>query len=117
EASDVIVLIGSNLCVAHPIMWERICRNPSDPTVVVIDPRRTETAMAATEHVCLRPKSDLSLLYGLAHLVIRDGFVDRGFVDAHTTGFEGFAAFVAAFTPERVAAETGVPVEQLEALA
>jgi assimilatory nitrate reductase catalytic subunit len=117
EASDVIVLLGSNLCVAHPIMWERICRNPHEPTVVVVDPRRTETAMAASEHVALRPKSDLPLLYGLAHLLIRDGFVDHGFVDAHTTGYEAFAAFVAGFTPERVAAETGVPVDRLEALA
>ncbi len=117
EASDVIVLIGSNLCVAHPIMWERIVRNPHDPTIVVIDPRRTETAMASTEHVALRPKSDLTLLYGLAHLVIRDGFVDDAFVSEHTVGFEGFTTFVAAFTPERVAAETGVPASQLETLA
>jgi assimilatory nitrate reductase catalytic subunit len=73
--------------------------------------------MAATDHVALLPKSDLTLLYGLAHLVLRDGFVDRAFVDAHTTGLDGFAAFVAGFPPERVAAETGVPVAQLEALA
>ena len=55
EASDVIVLVGSNLCVAHPIMWDRITRNPHDPTIIVVDPRRTETAMAATEHVALAP--------------------------------------------------------------
>jgi assimilatory nitrate reductase catalytic subunit len=63
EESDVIVLVGSNLCVAHPIMWERITRNPNDPEIVVIDPRRTETASAATLHLAPRPKSDLSLLY------------------------------------------------------
>ena len=40
EESDVIVLVGSNLCLTHPIMWERITRNPHDPEIVVVDPRR-----------------------------------------------------------------------------
>src|SRR4029453_18449915 len=61
EESDVIVLVGSNLCVAHPIMWQRVCRNPRKPAIVVVDPRKTETAMSATHHLALRPKSDLPL--------------------------------------------------------
>lgn len=117
EASDVIVLWGSNLCVAHPILWQRICRNPHGPEIVVVDPRRTETAMAATRHVALRPKSDLTLAYGLAHLLIRAGHVDREFVAAHTAGFDDFADHVEVFVPERVSAETGVPVEELERFA
>ena len=76
EESDVIVLFGSNLCIAHPIMWERVCRNPHSPEIVVVDPRKTETAMAATQHFALRPKSDLVLLYGLANLLIQRG-LDR----------------------------------------
>ena len=51
EESDVLVLVGSNLCIAHPIMWERVCRNPHKPEIIVIDPRKTETAMAATQHL------------------------------------------------------------------
>ena len=51
EHSDVIVLVGSNLCIAHPIMWERVVRNPHDPKLIVIDPRMTETAMNATQHL------------------------------------------------------------------
>ncbi len=117
EASDVIVLVGSNLCITHPIMWERIRRNPHSPAIVVVDPRATETAMAATDHVALRPASDLTLLYGIAHIVVRDGHVDRAFVEDHTTGLDAFCAHVATFDPERVAAETGVPVSQLERLA
>ena len=57
EQSDVIVLVGSNLCIAHPILWDRICRNPHRPQIVVIDPRKTETAMAATLHLAIQPKS------------------------------------------------------------
>jgi acetolactate synthase small subunit len=109
----VIVLIGSNLCIAHPIMWERIRRNPHAPEIVVVDPRVTETAMAATQHYAPRPKSDLTLLYGLAHLLIEQGAVDERFVADHTSGYEAFAAHVAAFTPERVVSETGLTAEQL----
>ncbi|MBA2437506.1 MAG: molybdopterin-dependent oxidoreductase, partial [Acidimicrobiia bacterium] len=117
ESSDVIILVGSNMCIAHPILWEWICRNPHHPEVVVIDPRATETAVAATQHLALAPKSDLVLLYGLARALIERGAVDRGFVDASTTGFDAFAAHVADFTLERVAAATGVAPEALERLA
>jgi len=117
EQSDVIVLIGSNLCIAHPIMWERICRNPHAPEIVVVDPRRTETAVAATQHYAPAPKSDLTLLYGLAHLLIAADAVDHDFVAAHTSGFDAFASHVAAFTPERVSVATGLDVAELERFA
>jgi anaerobic selenocysteine-containing dehydrogenase len=117
EESDVIVLVGSNLCIAHPILWERICRNPHDPQIIVIDPRVTETAAAATAHYPLWPKSDLALLYGIAHLLVRRGAVDRAFVDAHTSGFDEFAAHVADFPPPRVHEATGLAVAEIEQLA
>lgn len=117
EESDVIVLWGSNPCIAHPILWERICRNPHHPEVIVVDPRVTETAAAATQHYPLLPKSDLTLAYGLAHLLIAWGAVDKDFVEASTEGFEAFADHVEAFTPERVSAATGLPVDALELMA
>lgn len=114
EESDVIVLVGSNLCIAHPIMWQRICRNPHQPEIIVVDPRKTETAMAATLHLPLLPKSDLSLFYGLAHLLIREDWIDRQFIDRHTTGFEEFQQHVQSFTPQRVAEATGLDAATLE---
>ena len=86
EESDVIVLVGANLCIAHPILWERVLRNPHHPEIVVVDPRMTETAMAATQHLPLRPKSDQVLFYGLARWLIAHGAIDRAFIDAHTAG-------------------------------
>jgi anaerobic selenocysteine-containing dehydrogenase len=117
EQSDVIVLVGSNLCIAHPIMWERICRNPNKPQIIVVDPRKTETAMAATNHLALRPKSDLALLYGVAHVLIEKGWIDRAYVDAHTQGFEALRDHVAKFTPQVVADASGLSVEQIEGFA
>jgi assimilatory nitrate reductase catalytic subunit len=117
ELSDVIVLVGSNLCIAHPILWQRLCRNRSRPEIVVIDPRRTETAMAATQHHAIRPKSDLVLFYGLARLLIERGWIAAPFVAEHTTGFGALCAHVRAFTPERVCAETGLVPDAFEHLA
>lgn len=113
EQSDVILLAGSNLCIAHPIMWQRIGRNPNKPSIIVVDPRKTETAVAATSHLQLKPKSDLTLFYGLAHILIRQGWVDQGFIDTHTTDFDAFAAHVASYTPVHVAAVTGIDETRL----
>jgi assimilatory nitrate reductase catalytic subunit len=117
EESDVLVFVGANPCIAHPIMWQRVMRNPHKPEIVVLDPRATETAMAATQHYALRPKSDLTLLYGLSNTLISRGAVNRGFIETHTTGFNEFAKFVRVFTPERTAAESGLSLQQLEKLA
>jgi assimilatory nitrate reductase catalytic subunit len=117
EQSDVLVFVGSNLCVAHPILWQRVLRNPNRPEIIVIDPRKTETALAATRHLALRPKSDLILLYGLAHLLIRREWVDRDFVAWHTTGFAEFAEFARAFPPARVTEATGLAEKELLDLA
>ena len=114
EASDVLVFIGSNLCIAHPIMWQRVLRNKNQPQIIVVDPRKTETAMNATQHLAITPKSDLVLLYGSARALIESGAVNRGFIDAHTTGFNAFAEFVGPFTPEVVCATTGLSAEAFE---
>jgi anaerobic selenocysteine-containing dehydrogenase len=113
EESDVLVFIGANPCIAHPIMWQRVLRNQRNPEIIVVDPRTTETAMAATQHYAIKPKSDLTLLYGLAHLIIRDGGLDKTFISEHTNDFDEFAKFVTEFTPERVSAETGLSTEHL----
>src|SRR5947208_2343256 len=66
EQSDVIVLVGSNLCIAHPILWERVCRNPHRPEIVVIDPRATETARAATRHYAsAADRADVAPILGI----------------------------------------------------
>ncbi|MEQ1860002.1 MAG: nitrate reductase [Chthoniobacteraceae bacterium] len=113
EESDVLVFIGSNPCIAHPIMWQRVMRNRHSPEIIVVDPRKTETAMAATQHYAIKPKSDLVLLYGLANILASSGWIDRSFIDAHTTGFDEFAEFIAEFTTDRVCAETGLSADEL----
>src|SRR6185436_12894316 len=113
EELDCLVFIGSNLCIAHPILWQRVMRNKNNPDIIVIDPRRTETAMNATQHLALAPKSDLTLLYGIANLLVQNNRVNQDFIARSTTGFAEFAEFVREFTPDRVATETGLSIRQL----
>ena len=117
EESDVLVFVGANPCLAHPILWERVLRNANDPAVVVIDPRVTETAMQATEHLPIRPKSDQALFYGVARLLIERGWIDRAYIDAHTRDFDEYTASVEPYALDRVAEETGLGTEVVERLA
>ncbi len=113
EQSDVIVLVGSNMCIAHPILWQRVRRNPNEPKIIVVDPRTTETAMGATGHCAIRPGSDLTFFNGIAHILIERGWIDLRYIAASTSGFEALKEAVVAFDPSSVAEATGLTCEDL----
>jgi assimilatory nitrate reductase catalytic subunit len=69
--------------------------------------------MMADLHLPLKPRSDLALLNGIAHLLIRHGMIDRAYIDRHTTGFEQLETFLEDYSPERVCEITGLSEEQL----
>lgn len=116
EESDVLVFVGANPCIAHPILWERVTRNLREPTIVAVDPRRTETAQAAHLHVPLAPKSDLALFYGVLREVIARGWVDHRFVAASTRGFHELEAFVQRFDRDSSIAASRVSPAQFDGL-
>src|SRR5205809_7623671 len=91
--ADVIFLIGANIADNHPILCQYLDANPSK-TLIVADPRVTKTAMMADLHLPLKPRSDLALLNGIAHILIRHGLVDREYIARHTTGFDELAKFL-----------------------
>ena len=117
EESDVLVFVGSNVCIAHPIMWERVHLNKNNPEIIVVDPRTTETAIAATQHYPIKPKSDLAFFYGLANLLIKKGAVKEEYVEKHTNSFSDFKEFIKSYTPEKVEEESGITPEALDKLA
>ena len=116
ECADVVLLIGANIADNHPILWQRLERNPRH-TLIVVDPRVTKTAMRADLHLPIKPRSDLALINGMIHLLIAAGLVDREFVDAHTTGFDALRESVARYTPDDVAGITGLSVDQISTAA
>ncbi len=80
--------------------------------LIVIDPRRTETAKRAHIHLQARPGQDALLLAGMLRLIIDEGLHDADFVAANAVGFEALKSALAGFTPQVVAARADVPVEQ-----
>jgi assimilatory nitrate reductase catalytic subunit len=110
--ADVIFLIGANIADNHPILCQYLDQNP-EKTLIVADPRVTKTAMMADLHLPLKPRSDLALLNGLAHILIRHNRIDRAYIDRHTTGFEELARFLETYTPEHVSGITGLSQDLL----
>ena len=87
----MILLIGANIADNHPILCQYLEAN-RNKTLIVADPRVTKTAMMADIHLPLKPRSDLALLNGIAHILIRYNLIDRDYVEQHTTGFDGTGA-------------------------
>ena len=112
EHADVVLLIGANMADNHPILCQYLDAN-RHKTLIVTDPRVTKTAMMADMHLPIKPRSDLALLNGIAHILIRYNMVDRAYVDKHTTGFAELEQFVEAYTPARVAEITGLTEETI----
>ena len=112
EVADVILLIGSNIADNHPILCHRLERDKSR-TLIVVDPRVTKTAMMADLHLPVKPRSDIALINGIAHVLIREGLIDREYIAAHTNDFEAFADFVSTYTPQHVAIVTGLSEETI----
>jgi anaerobic selenocysteine-containing dehydrogenase len=81
--------------------------------LIVIDPRRSETARRATHHLQVRPGEDPSILAGIIHIIIAEGLFDADFVAQNTTGFAALKAAVAPFTPDYVADRAGIRPEEL----
>ncbi|HCB75670.1 MAG TPA: nitrate reductase [Sphingomonas bacterium] len=91
DAADLIVLVGSNTAWCHPVVYQRIrARCEAGAKLVVIDPRRTETAQEADLHLAIRPGSDVALMNGLLAWCRDHGALDQAFLDAHVMVPEGF---------------------------
>jgi assimilatory nitrate reductase catalytic subunit len=90
EQAELVVLVGSNLASCHPVLFQRLsaakAANPQ-VRVVLIDPRRTQTADIADQFLKIRPGSDVVLFNGLLDYLRREDLLDLEFLDAHTEGF------------------------------
>jgi len=113
-SAETILLVGSNVAETMPpfTRWLTEQRDRGGK-LIVVDPRRTQTARQATLHLQPTPGTDLALANGLLHLVIAGGYVDEEYIDQRTSGFDEVRRSVAAYWPERVERITGVTVAEL----
>ena len=120
DEADLIILVGSNTAWCHPIVWQRIeaARAARGSKLVVIDPRRTETAECADMHLAIRPGSDIALFTFLLAEARRRGIVDTAYLAAHVAVPDGFWDEVEAQGRlDRTAQACDVEPAQLQALA
>ena len=116
DHADTLLIAGANPAWAHPVAFRRIeeakARRPG-MKIVVVDPRRTDTAALADLHLAIRPGTDIRLFDAMLHVLLREGRADEAWIAAHTEGFEALRAHVAAATPEAAAAVCGVAAEDI----
>jgi len=112
--SKVIFVIGSNTTEAHPVIGSKIKQAVQNGCrLIVADPRRIELTGYAEVWMRLRPGTDITLINGLMHIILEQGWEDRSFIAERTVGFENLRELLREYTPELVERVTGVPQEQL----
>jgi formate dehydrogenase major subunit len=115
EDADCIFIIGSNTSVAHPLIATRVYRaKAKGAKVVVADPRKIPMVLQADLHLQHHLGTDVALVNGLMHIILKNGWQDQAFVDERTEKFEELKAVVEKYPPEKASEITGVPVVDLE---
>ena len=117
EATDCAFLIGTNTAECHPIVFNRLRkhhkRNPQ-VKLIVVDPRCTDTAKDADLHLAIHPGTDITLLNGIGHLLLRWGALDQPFIDRSTDGFKDYVEVLRHYEPAIVAERCGIEESALE---
>ncbi|MET9491824.1 bifunctional nitrate reductase/sulfite reductase flavoprotein subunit alpha [Nocardia sp. NPDC006630] len=109
DHADLFFVIGANMADCHPILLLRMAgRLKAGAKLIVVDPRRTETAKKADLFLQIRPGTDLALLNGLLHLLVENGDIDTEFIAEHTQGWAAMPEFLADYAPAQVAEMTGL---------
>jgi formate dehydrogenase major subunit len=118
EKSDVYFCIGTNMTECHPVAATRLKKALArGAKLIVADPRYIKLAELAHLYLPLRVGTDVALLLGMAHVIVRENLIDRAFVAARTTNVEAFIEHVKQFTPEWAEGITGVPAKDIETAA
>ncbi len=113
EKADLVFLIGANIADNHPILCYRLEKNLKK-TVIVADPRVTKTAMMADLFLPVKPRSDIALLNGIMHWIIKAGKANQDYIQKHTQGFAELRAHLEKYTLDYVSGVTGLPVQQIQ---
>ena len=111
DHTQCLFIAGSNTAFAHPIVFRRIedakAKNPN-MKIVVVDPRRTDTAQFADLHLAILPGTDVALFNGLLHVMLWEGLLDMQYIRNHTEGFDALKETVREYTPKMVADICGI---------
>ena len=116
--TDCIFIIGSNTTSSHPLVATRVFRaQEKGARIIVADPRRIQIADRADIYASQNLGSDVALLNGMMHAILKNGWQDQAFIDERTEGFEDFKKSIEGFSLDQAAEITGIEAETIEAMA
>jgi molybdopterin guanine dinucleotide-containing S/N-oxide reductase-like protein len=116
--AKLIIAWGANIHGNNVHLWPMVEQaRRHGARLIVIDPYKTRTAALADWHIAIRPGTDGALALGMMHVILREGLEDRAYIEEMTHGFDALAERVGDYTPERVAAWTGMTPGEVEQLA
>jgi formate dehydrogenase major subunit len=116
--AEVIVIIGANPTVNHPVAatWiKNAVQNGSK--LIVLDPRRSDLARMAHRFLQFKPDTDVALLNAMMHVIVAENLVDKDFIASRTEGYEALRKNVEAYTPELMAPICGIDAETIRYVA
>ena len=116
--AEVIIIIGANPAVNHPVAATFI-KNAvkKGAQLVIIDPRRQSLSRHAAHHLAFKPGSDVALLNAMLHTIITEGLTDAQYIAGYTEGFEELKKSIADFTPDKMAPFCGVTADEIRTVA
>ena len=118
QLAEVVIVIGSNPTVNHPVAATWIKNAVKNGTKLILaDPRRTELARHATHVLQFKPDTDVAMLNALMHVIVTEGLVNQDFIRDRTSGYAALAENVKKFSPELMAPICGIPAETLRQVA
>ncbi|WKB52443.1 molybdopterin-dependent oxidoreductase [Eleftheria terrae] len=124
ERCDFLLMLGANPVASNGSLWtvpdfrgKARAMQARGGRLVVVDPRRSETAALADEHLFIRPGGDVFLLLGMVHTLFEEGLVRLGRLASHVAGLDELRAAVAGFAAEQVAQRCGLAAESIRRLA
>ncbi len=117
ERTRFLLVLGTNPKISNrghnaTDTFKKLADDPAR-TVVVVDPRETETTRGATRHLRVRPGTDVYLLLAMAAVIVREGLADARFIDGHTIGLDELRAELAAVDVAEMAARCGIPTDAI----
>ncbi|CAM4083388.1 molybdopterin-dependent oxidoreductase [Bordetella tumulicola] len=116
ELADTVLIAGSNMAYAHPVLFRRLevakAARP-EMKIIVIDPRRTDTTALADLHLPIVPGTDVALFHAMLNVMVWDGLIDAAYIAAHTAGFDALKSRVQEFTPRAAQDVCGVPAADI----
>jgi formate dehydrogenase major subunit len=114
DDAKLILIVGANPTESHPVLGAKLIQLARRGVpLIVIDPRRTDVARAATIHLQLKPGTNVVLLNGLGHVIAAESLLDRRFIEERTEGVEDWLATVKEYSPETVERLTDVPADDI----